>query len=240
MGFPLLPFIGQIITVEGSSGELEGILVSISQTEFVIKPPEKPEETYPLAAIRTARFNFSTFEDAIKHLADGGEARHCSSCYIGLLYAVEFLSIDFSSQPFVARADAIRRGIISFLLQDFPSAGYSLLPQAEGIITQILHEDGLLKHTKTFPKWTKEHPDDKYHGKQCTNFVSAIEGAAAANEASRLRHVEPWLKTDRMEAMRQLRNKLLHGSMLEVSEHETSSIIILLQAVHHGVTENAE
>lgn len=239
MGFPLLPFIGQAVTVTRPDGYLEGDLISLSQTECVIATPGKPEAAFPLSALRSARFNFPTFEDSIKHLADAGEARHCPSCYISMLYAVEFVAIDFASQPFVARTEAIRRGIVSFLSLDFPSAGYTLLPQADGIVTQVLQEDGLLKQTKTFAKWTKEHPDAVYHGKRCTNLVVALKGATAAGAASRLRHVESWLGSDRLEAVRHLRNKLLHGALLDVSEHETSSIVMLLQAIHHGVTENA-
>jgi hypothetical protein len=234
MGFPFCPSIGQTVTVGEASGSVEGQLVAISLT---IQVPGKEAKVFPIQALKSARFTFPSFEDSARHLADAGEARHCQSCYIALLYAVEFLAIGFTVQAFQARADLIRRGIVNFLANDFPSAGYALLPQAEGIVTQLLHEDGLLKRTEGFPEWTQQHPDPIYQGKSCTNLKSAIEGAAAAGDLTRLKHLRKWLGDDQVQAIHKLRNNLLHGSALETSEHEVASVILLLQGAHHGVTE---
>lgn len=237
MGFPFSPFIGQTVTVSCTSGNLEGKLVSLSQTNCSIDVPGKGILNLPINDLKLMHFGFPSFEDATKHLADAGEARHCPSCYIALLYAVEFLAIGFSAQAFQVRSDLIRRGIISFLANDFPSAGYALFPQADGIVTQLLHEDGLLKQTQSFPKWTQEHPDSNFHGKSCNNLKVAIEGAAAAGNRTRLKHLHKWLGDERIKAIHKLRNKLLHGTMLEVSEHEVASLVLLLQGAHHGVAE---
>lgn len=239
MAFPLLPFIGQLVTVQDASGPVEGRLVGLTTKECTIELESGATSTFPLSALESGRFHFPTFEDSIKHLSEAGEARHCASCYIALLYAVGLLSINFEHQAFLARSDLIKRGVISFLAKDFPSAGYSLLPQAEGIATQVLQEDGLLKQTHGFPVWTKEHPDSNFHGKSCKNIVNAVNGAAASGDVSRLRHVLAWLKQDKIEDIRRIRNKLLHGTMLDISEHEVSSVVLLIQALHHGVIRKA-
>ncbi len=235
MGFFVCPVIGQTIMVENGSGTVEGKLIGIALN---VQVPGKGAEAFPVQALKSAKFSFPSFEDAAKHLSDAGVARHCQSCYVALLYAVEFLAIGFSAQAFQARADLIRRGIASFLANDFASAGYALLPQAEGIVTQLLYEDGLLKQTAAFPQWTKQHPNRSYHGKRCTNLKSAIEGAEAAGGLSRLRHLRKWLGGEQVEAIHKLRNRLLHGSALETSEHEVASVILLLQGAHHGVAEH--
>jgi len=154
---------------------------------------------------------------------------------MALLYAIDLLAKPLEPKSFSSRADLIRRGLISFLAQDYPSAAYSLLPQADGIVTEVLFEDGLLKLTEGFPIWTKEHPITEYQGKPCRSFIDGLEGARAASNASRIGHVLGWLTDDTGKALRDLRNKLLHGTLLEVSEHETTMIVLLLQTIHHGV-----
>lgn len=113
-------------------------------------------------------------------------------------------------------------------------ASYSLLPQLDGIIHQILYEDGLLKMTKGYPVWTKEHPTVELHKKKCKNIVEAINGAIQAGKDSRLNFVKI-NKVVNLEDIRNTRNKMLHGSLLDVTEHQVSSIIYMLHAAYEGV-----
>jgi len=125
------------------------------------------------------------------------------------------------------------------LAQDFAIAAYSLFPQADGILFQILHEDGLLRAcSNNFPIWTKEHPDSALHGKHCTNVLSAAKGAASAGSACRLGHLLKWFGDDQFLAVQRLRNRLLHGQLLGAQEHEVSAIVLLLQALYHGVASH--
>jgi hypothetical protein len=126
--------------------------------------------------------------------------------------------------------------LVSYLAQDFATAAYSLFPQADGILFQILHEDGLLKAGKdNFPAWTKEHPDTALQGKPCTNILAAAKGAASAGSACRLGHLLKWFGDDQLLAVKSLRNRLLHGQLLGAQEHEVSAVVLLLQALYHGV-----
>jgi len=237
MGFPLLPFIGQDVTVRSGSQSDHGVLAGLTESQCTIRRPDGTSQDYPLSAIERGEFKFLSYQDAFKHLADSGQARHCQSCYIAMLYAVDLLALTFRAQPFVARADLIKRGIISFLGGDYPTATYALFPQVDGITTQILHEDGLLRQTDGFPVWTKEHPDYSFHGKQCRNLIDALEGARSAGNSSRVSHMLSWFSAQTIEDLRGLRNKLLHGTLLDVSEHEAATVILVLQALHHGVAQ---
>ena len=152
-----------------------------------------------------------------------------------MLYAVDLLAKTFQAQCFAARSDLIKRGVVSYLAQDFATAAYSLFPQADGILFQILHEDGLLRaRPGNFPIWTKEHPDIALHGKPCTNILAAAKGAASAESACRLGHLLKWLGDDQLLAVTSLRNRLLHGQLLGAQEHEVS-VVVLLQVLYHGI-----
>ena len=110
-----------------------------------------------------------------------------------------------------------------------------LFPQIEGIVIGKLHREGLLRETQGFPKWTKEHPDSKLHGQPCKNLEEALKGAELAGDISSLSRIVKWCE---IEPLRILRNKLMHGQMLEISEHEAANIVILLHAVFHHVELN--
>jgi hypothetical protein len=43
------------------------------------------------------------------------------------------------------------------------------------------------------------------------------------------------LGNKRIESIRSLRNKLVHGTLLDISEHEAAGAILLLQALHHSL-----
>jgi len=106
------------------------------------------------------------------------------------------------------------------------------------MLTQTLHEDGLLKRTDGFPLWTKEHPETKRHGKRSKNITDKIQRAQSAEGASRLGHIAEWIPEGTLKLPDTLRNQLLHGILLDVSEHEASTLIFLLQAIHHGIDPN--
>jgi hypothetical protein len=238
MPFNLMPFLGSKVEFKSDSGNITGILIGITTSLFIVQIEDGSVRKFPYSALKSAYVNFGTFNDALKHLADSGELKHCDLCYIAFLYAIDFLGRAFPSQVFQSRSDLIRRGIVSYLAEDYPTAAYSLLPQADGIITHILHEDGLLRKVDGFPIWTKEHPDESLHGKPCRNMIEALKGSKKAKSMTRIGHALEWLKEDKIETIRKLRNKLLHGTLLEVSEHEASMVILLLQALSHGLLES--
>ena len=151
------------------------------------------------------------------------------------MYGVDLLSSPFNTELFSGRADQIRRGLVSFISRDFASAAYILFPQVDGITIGKLHREGLLRETQGFPKWTKEHPDSKLHGQPCKNLEAAFKGAESAGERSSLSPIVKWCE---IEPLRNLRNKLMHGQMLEISEHETANIVLLLHAVFHHIELN--
>jgi hypothetical protein len=124
------------------------------------------------------------------------------------LYGVDLLSSPFNAELFSGRADQISIG--------------------------KLHREGLLSETQGFPKWTKEHPDSKLHGQPCKNLEEALKGAESAGDRSSLSPIVKF-KWCEIEPLRILRNKLMHGQMLKISEHEAANIVILLHAVFHHV-----
>jgi hypothetical protein len=243
MGFELpLPRFWQKLTLETSTGEkVEGLLAGLhcenGQDNCVIQLESGERKTYTLSAIKQINYNFGSFDDTIYHLSQSGESRHCPYCYLAVLFAVDMLSVNLKAAPFLKRRDLIKKGLINYISCDYSQAAYSLIPQAEGIINEVLHEEGLLKETKGFPMWAKEHPMDTYHGKQCNNLVKAIEGARDAGNASKLSGFLTLGVTD-MNIIREVRNKLSHGTLTEISEHEVASVIYLLHALYHATQLN--
>lgn len=207
-------------TVESISAR--GIEVRTAQGDVVLLDPKKMD----------VRFNFATFDDAVYHLSLRERITHCDRCYFALLYGVDLLCSPFGTELFSGRADQIRRGLASFINRDFATAAYVLFPQIEGIVIGQLHREGLLRETPGFPKWTREHPDNKFHGQACKNLVAALEGAASADDKSSLSTMIKWCDA---ESLTNLRNKLIHGRMLEISEHETANVVLLLHTVFHAV-----
>jgi len=230
--------IGQKLNLEVGPGLIEErVLVGLTQDTLTVKNKDNVDEVFSRDKIRGAQFNIGTLEDALYHIINSGSARHCPYCYLGLLYAVDLLATNYEAQAFSARSDLIRGGIISYLEGSFSMASYSLLPQLDGIIHQILYEDGLLKMTKGYPVWTKEHPKAELHKKPCKNIVQAINGAIEAGKDSRLNFVAI-NRVVNLEDIRNTRNKMLHGSLLDVTEHQVSSIVYMLHAAYEGVATN--
>src|SRR5699024_3489469 len=151
-----MPSIGQIVTVKNNSSTISGKLVSIDGESYKIKLllDNGEKKSFLINQVVDADFTFGTFEDAVYHIQASGANRHCHYCYTAVLYAIDLLTCEFKSQPFLVRSTMIRNGIISYLSMEFPTAAYALVPQIEGIINQILYEDGLLKQTNGFPVWT--------------------------------------------------------------------------------------
>jgi hypothetical protein len=231
-----MPTVGQNVTVKAGTDYISGKILVMDGEENTIKLLLEGgiKQIYNFDQVVKGNFRFGTFYDAIFHLHNAGESRHCEYCYTGLLYGIDLLTCEFRTQPFVVRSSMLKKGIISYLSSDFSTAAYALVPQIEGIINQILYEDGLLKQTNGFPLWTREHNDTSLHNRRCTNMVNAIVGAQSAGDASRISHLLDWEAID-TEKLKTLRNKLLHGTLLDVNEHEVSSLIYLIQAIYHKV-----
>lgn len=240
MGNLFFPIIGQILRIEISPDRIETRkLIALTETNCIVRDNSGIETTYSRDKIRGADFKLGALDDALFHLVNSGSARHCPYCYIGMLYAVDMLATNFGAQAFSSRSSLLKNGIISYLEGVHPIAGYSLLPQLEGIVHQVLHEDGLLKVTKGFPVWTREHPNDKLHKHPCKNIVQAINGAIEAREKSRLNFINISTTVD-LENIRQIRNNLMHGTLLDITEHQVSSIIYMLHAAYEGVSPNLQ
>ncbi len=227
--FQFQPKVGQRVlapvsgTVESIS--TRGIKIRTTKGDVVLLDP---------GSVRY-HFVFATFDDAVFHLSLRERITHCDRCYFAFLYGVDLLSSPFNTELFSGRADQIRRGLVSFISRDFASAAYMLFPQIDGVAFGKLHREGLLRETQGFPKWTKEHPDSKLHGQPCKNLEEALKGAESAGDRSSLSRIVKWCE---IEPLRILRNKLMHGQMLEISEHEAANIVILLHAVFHHVELN--
>lgn len=107
-----LPRFGQKITVETPSGKIAGIMVGLhcesGIDNCVLQIENGKHETYPLKSIKELNFNFGTFEDVMYHLSQGGDARHCPSCYLSMLYATDLLANKYKTQHFLLRTNFIK------------------------------------------------------------------------------------------------------------------------------------
>lgn len=232
--FQFQPKVGQPVSGTHKGDPVSGTVESISTRGIEIRTTQGNVVLLGPENVR-GHFDFVTFDDAVYHLSLYKRLTHCDRCYFAFLYGVDLLSSPFNTELFSGRADQIRRGLVSFISRDFASAAYMLFPQVEGIAIGKLHREGLLRETQGFPKWTKEHPDSKLHGQPCKNLEEAFKGAESAGERSSLSRIVKWCE---IEPLRNLRNKLMHGQMLEISEHETANIVILLHAVFHHIELN--
>ncbi|MCK4734369.1 MAG: hypothetical protein KAT65_18080 [Methanophagales archaeon] len=232
--FQLQPKVGQHASGTHKGDPVSGSVVSISNRGIEIQTIQGNIVLLDSGSV-SYRFNFATFDDTVYHLSLCERITHCDRCYFAFLYGVDLLSSPFNTELFSGRADQIRRGLVSFISRDFASAAYMLFPQIDGIVIGKLHREGLLRETQGFPKWTKEHPDSKLHGQPCKNLEEAFKGAESAGDRSALSQIVKWCE---IEPLRNLRNKLMHGQMLEISEHETANIVILLHAVFHHIELN--
>ena len=234
--FQFQPKVGQPVSGTHKGDPVSGTVESISTRGIEIRTTQDNVVLLDSGSV-SYRFNFATFDDAVYHLSLCERITHCDRCYFAFLYGVDLLSSPFNTELFSGRADQIRRGLVSFISRDFASAAYILFPQVDGITIGKLHREGLLVETQGFPKWTKEHPDSKLHGQPCKNLEAAFKGAESAGKRSSLSQIVKF-KWCEIEPLRNLRNKLMHGQMLEISEHETANIVILLHAVFHHIELN--
>jgi hypothetical protein len=111
-----LPYFGQMITVETLSvekikGALAGLHCESGIDNCVLQLEDGARATYPLKSIKELVFNFGTFEDVIYHLYQGGDARHCPSCYLSMLYAFDLLANKYKLQHFLSRSELIKKGL---------------------------------------------------------------------------------------------------------------------------------
>lgn len=234
--FQFQPKVGQRASGTHKGDPVNGTVEFISTRGIEIRTTKGDVVLLDPGSVRY-HFDFATFDDAVFHLSLRERITHCDRCYFAFLYGVDLLSSPFNAELFSGRADQIRRGLVSFISRDFASAAYMLFPQIDGIAIGKLHREGLLSETQGFPKWTKEHPDSKLHGQPCKNLEEALKGAESAGDRSSLSPIVKF-KWCEIEPLRILRNKLMHGQMLEISEHEAANIVILLHAVFHHVELN--
>ncbi len=229
--FRFQPKVGQPVSGTHKRDPVSRTVESISTRGIEIRTTQDNIVLLDPGNVR-GHFNFATFDDAVFHLYLYERITHCDRCYLAFLYGVDLLSSPFNTELFSGRADQIRRGLVSFISRDFATAAYMLFPQIDGIVIGKLHREGLLRETQGFPKWTKEHPDSKLHGQACKNLEDALKGAESVGDISSLSPIVKWCE---IEPLRNLRNRLMHGQMLEISEHETANIVILLHAVFHRI-----
>jgi hypothetical protein len=232
--FQFQPKVGQRASGTHKGDSVSGTVESISTRGIEIRTIQGDLVLLDQGNVRYG-FNFATFDDAVYHLSLYKRLTHCDRCYFAFLYGVGLLSSPFNTELFSGRADQIRRGLVSFISRDFASAAYMLFPQIDGIVIGKLQREGLLREMQGFPKWTKEHPDSKLHGQACKNLEDALKGAESVGDRSSLSLIVKWCE---IEPLRNLRNRLMHGQMLEISEHETANIVILLHAVFHRIELN--
>jgi hypothetical protein len=183
----------------------------------------------------TIHTNFTTESDALIHATEAVNNSHCSFCGHAKLYSLELLKKHLLEALFPERGELCFKGVINFLSGEYSSCCYHLLPQIEGAFNKVLSDEGLLIYGDGFPKWSSDHPDEAYQGKPCKNLVKAIQGAQSAGSNSKLSHVQEWLGSENIEELRQLRNKLLHGELTNVSEHDAALVVTMIQCLKHGI-----
>ncbi|MET1312406.1 hypothetical protein [Vibrio parahaemolyticus] len=179
--------------------------------------------------------NFTTESDALIHAIEAVNKSHCDFCGNAKLYSLELLDKQLLEQLLPERGELSFKGVVNFLGNEYSSCCYHLLPQIEGAFNKVLSDEGLLDLGEGFPRWSNSHPDEALRGKPCKNLVIAINGAALASASSQLSHVKEWLGDDNIEELRQLRNKLLHGELTKVSEHDAALVVTMIQCIKHGI-----
>lgn len=182
---------------------------------------------------------FMTEGDALYHATSSVNSSHCNFCGIAKFYSLELLNTDLLERLFPDRGRFIFQGVVNYFSREYSSCCYHLLPQIDGAFNQILIDEGLLLANSGFPKWTDLNPSKEFRNKQCRNLVNAIDGAEACGSLSKLSHVKSWITPDNVEVLRQLRNKLLHGLLTEVTEHDASLVVIMIQCLKHGLDGEA-
>jgi len=232
-GFPSL---GQKVKVRTSSDPIEGLVVGIRYEnnlefcEIILKDDNK--YVCLINDIIDYDVTFGTFEDIILHLSGKNSSRHCSSCYLSALYALDLLENLPNSHPFLVRKDIIKYGIMNYLGEEFLHAAHILIPQSEEILNCILMKEGLLETEGTsFMVWTGNHPNSEYRGRRSLDLVDRIRGAIYAENKSCLK---PFISRVDLLSITCAANKLSKYKLDKIQEHELSAIIILLHALYHA------
>lgn len=181
----------------------------------------------------------SLVRDAIEHIDKlCSPSEHCKICFAAKIFAFSFIlhvqKDRFIVREFKKRAKYIADGLFLFLQQRPTSAIYVILPQIDGLVTDHLIAQGLLKtNVRGYPVWTEIASNP---GSSCKNLKDAItEGSN--NQFSRIGKTVQHIKytPELLKSIVYLRNKMIHGSLTEIAEHNAVDVILLLEALHHDL-----
>jgi hypothetical protein len=212
-----------------------GIRFENNQEFCDIQSKDGNRHVYFIEDVIDQDIGFGTFEDAIFHLSRKNRTRHCSSCYLSTLYALDLLENLPNSQPFLIRRDIIKLGLINYLSEEFLHAAHILIPQSEEILDEILMNESLLEKQEGFFVWSSNHPNSEYCGKRSSNLVDRAKGAIYAENKSCLK---PFINRVDLLSITCAANKLSGFKLNNIQEHELSAVIILLHALYHATLEN--
>lgn len=231
MNFPIT--INDLVTL--SSG-FSGRIVGFDNGEYVVENENGEQERFSENIQRKVEvnFNFPNFKDALFHASQSVKSSHCDFCSLARLYSYELLQKPLLASLFPQREEIMFKGVLSYVSEEYSSTCFHLLPQIDGVVNQRLILEGLLEETDQFPIWTPKHPDSSLVGKRCTNLTKAIKGAHSAGDLSIYSYIYEWINKDNVERLRELRNKLLHGDLTIVNEHDASLVIMMVQCIRHG------
>jgi hypothetical protein len=231
LNFPIT--INDFITLESG---FSGYVVGFEKGEFILEDKNGEQQRFPLNTQQQidVNFNFPTFKDALFHASQSVKSSHCDFCALAKLYSYELLQKPLLASLFPSREEIMFKGVIAYVSEEYSSTCFHLLPPIDGVVNQRLIDEGLLEETDNFPVWSAKHPNSSLVGKKCTNLTKAIKGAHEAGELSSYSHIYEWIKEDNVEHLRNLRNKLLHGDLTVVNEHDASLVIMMIQCVRHG------
>lgn len=224
--------IGDEVTTENG---VRGRVVSLAQGVTIIEAENGKVHHLKGHQRFTLHTKFTTESDALVHAMQAVKKSHCQFCGNATLYSLELLDKELLESLFPKRGDLCLKGIVNYLGGEYSSCCYHLLPQIEGSFNKILQDEGLLSLGDGFPKWEAGHPRENFREKPCKNLVQAINGAEASGKRSKLSHVRLWLGRDNIDALRKLRNKLLHGSLTMVSAHDSALVVTMIQCIKHGL-----
>ncbi|HFG2205917.1 TPA: hypothetical protein ACMDRY_003560 [Vibrio cholerae] len=230
MNYPIT--INDFVTLESG---FSGCVVGFEKGEFILEDKNGEQRRFPINKQQIdVNFKFPTFKDALFHASQSVKSSHCEFCALAKLYSYELLQKNLLASLFPNREEIIFKGVVAYIGEEYSSTCFHLLPQIDGVVNQRLINEGLLEETDNYPVWSAIHPNSSLIGKKCTNLTKAIKGAHEAGGLSSYSHIYEWLKEDNVEHLRNLRNKLLHGDLTIVNEHDASLVIMMIQCVRHG------
>lgn len=229
--FPIT--INDLVTLQSG---FSGKVVAFDDAFFVLESKDGKRERLALNAPERIKvnFNFPSLKDALFHASESAQFSHCEFCSVAKVYSYELLQKPLLAKLFPSREEIIFKGVIAYLSGDYSSACFHLLPQIDGVVNARLRDEKLLETTGYFPVWSDLHPNKNLVGKPCKNLTKAIIGAHDAGELSSYSHIYDWIKEENTEHLRILRNKLLHGDLTQVDEHDASIAIMMVQCIRHG------